>query len=210
MEFILHNELLETIKPLGMQEVTARGLTRFILKPTTAQAWSPRTIQFGIGESDRELDPPGDGSGGTGVSPIIRVVSADADALPSLIDSIIHKEHLNEVALFPATEWRPIVDQVAFDLAGDEHWNDIDAEAALHLHSRDPLLVESKHIRLVKKIAASVLAGGTPGAHDFSIVALGAPLVMNFEQRGRLTVWCSNDAMADVVARLVSRRTNAQ
>lgn len=189
MEFIQYNEFLDSLKPSGLTPVTENGLVRFMLKNSNAPTLEPVALVFG--DTHSEKDPPG-----------ARVIGREAAALPHLMDSIIHKEHLTEVAMCPAREWSAIVDLIAFDLATDDHWNDIDAEAALHLRTRNPLMLDSPDLRLVEKIAASVVAGGEPGSHDFAVIALGSPLVLNLEQRGRLTVWCGNPAMADIIAKL--------
>ncbi len=189
MEFIDYKSFLESLKPLGLTVASEGDTVRFSLTEKYAPGLEPRAIVFG--EADVAVDPPN-----------ARVIAKEKDKLPELLDSVIHKEHLTDVAICPLREWGPIVDLVAFDLATDEHWNDIDAEAALHLRTRNPLVLDSPDLRLVEKIAASVLAGGEPGAHDFAVIALASPIMMTFEQRGRLTVWCGNPAMADVVARL--------
>jgi len=189
VEFIDYKEFLESLKPLGLTVTSAGDAARFTLSDKNAPGLEPRAIVFG--EADPAIDPSH-----------ARVVAKSKDELPSLLDSVIHKEHLTDVALCPAVEWGPIVDLVAFDLATDEHWNDIDAEAALHLRTRNPLILDSPDLRLVEKIATSVLAGGEPESHDFSVIALASSILMTLEQRGRLIVWCGNPAMADVVARL--------
>lgn len=189
VEFIDYNEFLKSLKPLGVVSEASGDAVRFYLDDANAPGLEPRVIVFGAADADSD---PKDA----------RVIEKSSDALPALMDSIIHKEHLTDVALCPAHQWGPIVDLIAFELATDEHWNDIDAEAALHVRTRNPLVLDSPDLRLVEKIANSVLEGGEPGSHDFSVMAMATPLLMTLEQRGRLVVWCGNPAMADVIASL--------
>ncbi len=188
MEFLQHKEFIESLRTGGMVERVSGGLARYEIVAEHA-GLSPRVVIFGAGGAD--ADPAGS-----------RRVEAPAASLPKLIEGIIHKEHLAEVALCPAGAWGPIVDLLAFELAADEHWNEIDAEIALNLRTRNPLILDGPDLRLCRKIAGTILEQGEPGAHDFAVVALGAPVAINVEQRGRLVVWCGNPAIADVVASL--------
>lgn len=188
MEFLDHSEFLGLIAPLGVRERDHSGSVRFTLDPDAGAGLEPTSVVFAA-----------EGEG---------VVRVGADALPGVVEGVIHKEHLAEVALCPARAWGPIVDLVAFDLAGDERWDEIDAEVALHLRTRDPLALGSEDHRLIRRILSAILEHGEPGEHDLSVVAVGAPIVMNLEQAGRLTVWCGNRAIADVVSRLVQPRAS--
>ena len=191
MEFLDHTEFLIALRPVGVRETTEGDSTSFTLTSDTHAGLTPSAVVFANAVAPDDPRPS-------------VWVSTPASALPDVIDSILHKEHLNEVALCPARTWGPIVDLVAFDLADDQRWNDIDAEVALHLHTRDPLMFSREDHRLVRRFAAQTVEHGEPGAHDLSVVAVGAPIVMNLVQTGRLTVWCGNPAIADVVAGVAS------
>ena len=191
MEFIGHKEFFDALKPSGVRVETEHpGPARCVLTPGEPAGLSPSVVIFGESEN-HPGDPPG-----------ARRVAAETGALPALISAILRKEHLREVALCPAMVWAPIVDLVAFDLAQDERWSDIDAEAALHLRTRDPLLLDAADLRLCETIAGAVFEHGEPDTHDFAVVAIGAPLTLNVLQRGRLVVWCGNPALADVIGAL--------
>ncbi len=188
MEFLQHNEFIESLRAGGLVERVAAGRARYEIVADHA-GLSPSVVIFGSGVADAE-------------APGARRVEASASSLPKLIEGIIHKEHLAEVAVCPAGTWGPIVDLLAFVLAADEHWNEIDAEIALNLRTRNPLMLDGPDLRLCRKIAGTIIEQGEPGTHDFAVVALGAPVAINVEQRGRLVVWCGNPAIADLVASL--------
>ncbi|MEO1131011.1 MAG: hypothetical protein AAFX05_15065, partial [Planctomycetota bacterium] len=107
--------------------------------------------------------------------------------------------HFSEVGLIPAATWRSILDVAAFDLASDEMWLDIDAEAAMHQTGRDPLLLIPSDRPLIKTIIDALMAHGDAPQHGLHIIALEAPFVMSVSHEGRLNVWCANDAVADLI-----------
>lgn len=188
MEFLQHKEFIEPLRAGGLVERLTDGRARYTIEGTQA-GLTPSAVVFG--SASEASDPPG-----------ARRVESAPGQIPTIIEGIIHKEHLAEVALCPAGTWGPIVDLLAFELADDEHWNDIDAEIALNLRTRNPLMLDGPDLRLCRKIAGTIIEQGEPGTHDFAVVAIGSPVAINVEQRGRLVVWCGNPAIADVVASL--------
>jgi hypothetical protein len=128
-----------------------------------------------------------------------RVVEMPRDKLGHAADAIANRLHFSEVGLIPAATWRSILDVAAFDLASDEMWLDIDAEAAMHQTGRDPLLLIPSDRPLIKTIIDALMAHGDAPPHDLHIIALEAPFVMSVSHEGRLNVWCANDAVADLI-----------
>lgn len=192
MEFLDYNQTLEEAKTFGVIErPQGEDRMRFDLTHTPPHTTEAQAVVFAP-----EGQAPQD-------EPASRVVTCPRDQLAELVDTIIHKVHLNQVALIPAQNWGGIVNLVAFDLATEEAWNDIDAEASLHKNTRNPLMIESQHMHLVKKFIAALLEHGDSPEHDLSIVALGAPLVIELIHPGALRVACGSPAVADNLASAV-------
>lgn len=126
-----------------------------------------------------------------------RHIQAERERLPELTEGLIHSNHITEVVLIPVASWKAIIDLVAFDLATDESWLEIDAEASLHQNSHDPLFVGGRDLHLVRAILTSLLANGESPDADLAILAVGSPMIFEFRCEGALKVICPNVAIAD-------------
>jgi len=189
MEFLDYNQMLDEAKSFGVIErPQGEHHMRFGLTAAPPHTVEAQTVLFA---------PPGQA---TDIDPDARVVACPREQLAELTDTIIHKVHLKQVALIPVHSWGEIVNLVAFDLASEEAWNDIDAEASLHQNTRNPLLIDSRNMHLVQRIIAALLEHGEHAEHDLTIVAIGAPLLIELNQPGELRVICGSEAVADNLA----------
>jgi len=135
----------------------------------------------------------------------VRVIETPAEQVPERLDALIHAARLPEVAIIPAGLWRTVMDLVAYELATDESWLDVDAEASLHLNTRDPLLLLPPDLHILRTLASALLtavqnAGGGEPAQDLSIVAPGSAMVFELDHRGAIRVQCANGNVADHLA----------
>jgi hypothetical protein len=133
----------------------------------------------------------------------VRKIEAPKDDLAEIAESIVHRLHFAEAALIPVTRWQDVLDVAAFDLATDEAWLDIDAEATLHQKGRDPLMLLPNDRHLIKSIVSAILTNGDSEKHDLVVTALDTVFLMRVRHSGALAVWCANDAVADMVRGVV-------
>ena len=129
----------------------------------------------------------------------VRKIEAARDDLAEIAESIVHRLHLSEAVLIPVARWQDILDVTAFDLATDEGWLEIDAEATLHQKGRDPLVLLPNDRHLIKTIVAAILTHGESDKHDLFVTSLDSPFIMRLRHTGSLSVWCANAAVADMI-----------
>lgn len=137
----------------------------------------------------------------------VRRIERALDALVPTIDGVLHRLHITEVGVFPVGNWRGVLDLAAFELATDEHWNDFEAEASMHMNGRDPLMFRSDEYAILTKIASSVMEHGDSAALDLMLISLDTPFLMEVRQAGGITVWCANESIADEVAQVTGSHT---
>jgi len=188
VEFLDFNEAVKELKAMGVVDTASGDHVRFGLEispPHVQEVHEVVLVSDGAevetGENARRID-------------------VSREALPELTERLIHGNHMTEVVLVPVSSWKAIIDLVAFDLATDETWLEIDAEASLHQNTHDPLFMGGRELHLVKIILTSLLASGESPESDLLILAVGSPMVFQFQCNGVLKVVCPNAAIADEMA----------
>jgi len=129
----------------------------------------------------------------------IITIEVARDRIPDIAEDIVHRLHFQEAALIPVSRWQDVLDVAAFDLATDDAWLDIDAEAAMHQKGRDPLLLLPDDRHLIKTIVNAIMVNGESAKHDLTLTSLDNPFLMCVRHEGALSVWCANDAIADMI-----------
>jgi hypothetical protein len=59
------------------------------------------------------------------------VIKVDKERLAKVFEHVMHLLHLNQCVLIPVGKWRRVFDAVAFSLAKNEAWQEIDATATV-------------------------------------------------------------------------------
>ncbi len=118
------------------------------------------------------------------------------DALPQRIEDVLHASGIAEAAIIPRGQWRDILDLAAFELATDEHWQDIDAEAALHMNGRDPLAILPHRFHIVQTMVKSIIENGDSEKESLAIIASDAPITVEVRHDGTATLRCMHEATA--------------
>ncbi len=129
----------------------------------------------------------------------VRTIEAPKDKLPEIAEGIVHRLHFQEAALIPSSKWQDVLDVAAFELATDEAWLDIDAEAAMHQKTRDPLLLLPGERHLIRTIVNAIMEHGDSEKQDLMLTSLDTLFLMRVRHSGALSIWCANDAVADMV-----------
>src|SRR5690606_23716183 len=118
-------------------------------------------------------------------------ISDPAECLPQLVEDLLHKHKVNEALVIPVGYWRAVCDLLAIELATDTSWQDIDAEASLHLNTRDPLLITPRDFHIIPVMLRALLRStpdDTSGEHDLTFVAAGVGMVLEFRTSGALVM----------------------
>jgi hypothetical protein len=126
--------------------------------------------------------------------------ASDAGALASLLDDVLHAMHIQTVLVMPVQRWRGVLDLVAFELATDEDWQEIDAEASLHQRSRDPLEVPPDQRQTMLNMVKAVLESGDGEDTDLNLLAPGVAVVIEVRHPSELRVHSGNRAVLDTLA----------
>ncbi|RMD66018.1 MAG: hypothetical protein D6824_01605 [Planctomycetota bacterium] len=190
MQFLPLNELLDELRDAGVRSrISEEEGLRFALTGEHAAK-----VCLGTDEEEaRRLDA--------------RFVRVGRDEAATLLERLFHKAHVSDVAVAPCASWRPILDAALYELAQDEAWLEIDAEASLHQNGRDPLLLGPDERRLLTVLARGALDAGDAHA-GFTAVGLGSPLLIELRCDGSLLVWCESQALADELAGAVEGLTD--
>lgn len=190
MEFLEYDKAAPVLKKQGIVEHKEGDFLRLSLNDEKGV-----TRRLIIGEPD-EAEAGDDAIG---------KVEAGKDELAEIAEAIVHRLHFSEAALVPVTRWQDVLDVAAFDLATDEAWLDIDAEATLHQKGRDPLILLPNDRHLIKTFVGAILKNGDAPKHDVVITALDSVFLMRVRHNGSLAIWCANDAVADMVRGVVKQ-----
>lgn len=186
MEFLDYNETLAHLRPHAVvpraEDEADPQLVRFFLE---AEQRAPIKLTVGATKDDDQYS-----------------IARDRTDLGEVAEAIVAGLHIDEIAIFPTSRWREILDLVAFDLAEDEAWLEVDAEAAMHQNGRDPLVLIPRDRHLLVTLINALMNQAETATHDLSVVAMDAPVIIQVGHTGILTVWCANEAMADKIARL--------
>lgn len=184
MEFLDYNEIITHLKPQGVVErAEGEGEDQIYRLTLDDSDQKPSTVVIGgVQDSGSES------------------IAKDRSALGDAAEAVVSGMHIDEIAIFPTRRWREILDLVAFDLAEDEAWLEVDAEAAMHQNGRDPLILVPRDRHLLTTLINALMNHADAPQHEITVVAMDAPVVIHAGHTGILTVWCANEAMADKIA----------
>lgn len=211
MEFLNHKATLAELRPAGLVEVPisggggespgagangADGPVRLSLDANGKSVKSVHRAALGLKRALAACDDDLDSS-----TPI-----DDRDALPRVIENLLHKHRVNEALVIPVGKWRSVCDVLAFELASDPSWQDVDAEASLHLNTRDPLLLTPRDFHIVPTMLGALMRAAPDdgsGEHDLTIVAAGVGMLVEFRASGAVVLTAANPAFCDELAEMV-------
>ena len=134
-----------------------------------------------------------------------RVVIVDAERLSGVVDDIIHKLRLRQVLLFPIGKWRDVFDAVAFSLAGNEDWQEVDAAAAVELNGRHPLFCEAGDFQTVSALTEALLRDAETPNQGLMLTTTTTPLLVEIVPTGAIRVSLGNEALADEILEAFQR-----
>lgn len=188
MEFVEYTTVLPALNDLGIVEVSDEvGIVRLELDP------NPDLKSLHIRDPKSTVPP----------YPDAQVFQRPSKEIAQLVHHVIDRIHLTEVLVVPVANWQRIIDCVAFDLAQDEEWSDIDAIAALHQNTRNPLAVTRAETPLLIKMIRSLLTNGAQSAHDLIITSDVTAVLIEVFHDGAASVTIDAGVMVGVSKALV-------
>jgi hypothetical protein len=183
VEFIEYARAVPMLKTIGVEAELDDDLLRLGITPEPDSVGLRRLV----------LGPrPDDGSAPDDAT----VRDVPIDRLPSVLEDIAARLHFPEYALIPAGTWKNVLDIAAFELASDEAWLDIDAEAAMHQSGRDPLLIDPNHRHLLVPFAKAIGEHAGGPSERLHVTSLEAPFLLTIHERGSLLITCVGEEHA--------------
>lgn len=187
MEFVSYDEAMDVLRRLGVVD-THRTDTELRLELVDTS-----------GVVHLHLAPGGADAGATRSG--ARVIDVAKARLPDVIDQLVHKLGLKQLFLVPIGKWRRVFDAVAFSLAGNAHWQEIDATASVSLNTRDPLLCEPQDFRTMRDLIAAILADAEQSDQGLMITSTKSPFMVELHPDGTARVSVGSPAVADEIIR---------
>lgn len=182
MEFVEENEIADLIRDHKLTRV-AVGEEEVYLRMDDAEA----LVYMHLACPESAAQPHNGAS----------VVQVDKSRLPGLVEHIIHLLHIDQVVLIPVGKWRKVFDAVAFSLASNEDWQEMDATATVELNTRDPLLCEPGDFHTLIALIEALLSDAERPDQGLMMVPTAAPVLMEIVPDGAVRITLANQALAD-------------
>lgn len=190
MEFVNPDDVNEVLTEYGIQPEVAEGTERVHLRMNDGEG----VMHLHLADEQCEVEPRDDAE----------TINVSAEALPEMVEHIIHRLHLSQILLVPVGRWREVFDCVAFSLADNEAWQEIDATATIELNSRDPLFCEPGDMHTLMALVKALYTDGESADQGLAITTTAAPLVMEIVPTGALRISMGHPAIADEIRDTVS------
>mgnify|MGYP006284166271 CR=1 FL=1 len=127
------------------------------------------------------------------------ILTVPPDRLKTAISDIIHIMHLTRVLLIPLLKWRNVFDAVAFSLAENEDWQEVDAAATVELNGRDPLLCDPGDFSTVQALVGALLTDAESSDQGLMMTAPSTPVLVEVIPEGALKISLGNMVLADEI-----------
>ena len=185
MEFVSPEEVADLLDEYGIQSV-ADGAECVRLQMVDGEG----VVHVHLTTKDTSCKPR---NGAT----LVRVEQA---RLPKVVEHVIHLLDLHQVLLIPVGKWRKVFDAVAFSLANNEHWQEVDASATVELNSRDPLLCEPGDFHTLIALITALLENAESPDQGLNFIATGSPVLVELVPDGAVRLSLGSQVLADEVA----------
>lgn len=124
----------------------------------------------------------------------------DKERLPAAIEHILHLLHVSEILLIPVAKWRNVFDAVAFSLAENEDWQQIDAAATVELNTRDPLLCDPAGFHTLIALVGALLSDAETADQGLMMLTPAAPVLIEVVPDGAVRLSLGDAVLADEVS----------
>ena len=128
-----------------------------------------------------------------------RVVTTGIEQLPALVDEMIDALHLSQILMVPVGKWRSVFDAVAFSLASNEDWQEVDAMATVRLNTRDPLICEPGDYQTVRALLGALFSDADSRDQGVTILSTAKPFIAEIVPEGCVRVMVGSQVLADEI-----------
>jgi hypothetical protein len=128
------------------------------------------------------------------------VIAVEKERLPKVVEHIIHLLNLDQLVLIPIGKWRRVFDAVAFSLASNEDWQEIDATATVELNTRDPLLCQPADYHTVIALISALVHDAESPDQGLMFLAIGSPVLVEVIPDGAVRISLGSQVLADELA----------
>lgn len=132
------------------------------------------------------------------------VTSFEKERLPKVVEHIIHLLNFEQILLIPIGKWRRVFDAVAFSLASNEDWQEMDAAATVELNTRDPLLCEPADFHTVIALIEALFNDAEHPDQGLMLIPTAAPVLIEIVPDGAVRINLGNAVLADEMADAVA------
>jgi hypothetical protein len=130
-------------------------------------------------------------------------VAVEKIELGGVVEQILHKLNVSEALLIPVGKWRMVFDAVAFSLASNADWQEIDAVAAVQLHTRDPLMCGPVDFHTVRALLDALFKDAETPEQGLSIITTAVPILIEVVPEGAVRIGVASAVLADEIVELV-------
>ena len=123
--------------------------------------------------------------------------------LPDVVAQLIQVLHMPQILLVPVGKWRKVFDAVAFSMASNEDWQEVDAAATVELNSRDPLVCEPGDFHVVEELIRAILNDAEGPDQGVILTTTAAPMTVEIVPDGAIRLSLGNPVLADEVVETI-------
>jgi len=185
LEFVAASEVLPVLKQQGIREAL-KTEDRIHLE----LVGDDETVHLHLACKESKT-PPIKGS---------TIVHVERERLPEVVGHLIHRLHLPQVLLIPVGKWRKVFDAVAFSLAGNEDWQEVDTMATVELNTRDPLLCGPADFHTIEALVRALMNDASEPDQGIAMTCTTTPLLVEILPDGAVRISIGNPVLADEVA----------
>jgi hypothetical protein len=185
LEFVSHEEVVDLLDDFGVAQVPDGG-ERMYLRMNGVDG----AVHIHLACPNTQCKP----FKGANVIPV------DKSRLHKTVEHMIHLLHLNQVLLFPVGKWRKVFDAVAFSLAQNEDWREVDAAATVELNTRDPLLCEPADFHTMIALIEALMKDADSPDQGLIALATASPVLFEVVPDGAVRISLGSQVLADEVA----------
>ena len=187
MEFVNEQEVLSILKDLGIapeEEPAGDDEDQLVHLRLKDSAKIVRVFLSTPGSSAS----PRDGA---------RTIESDVERIAQIVEDTLVQMHLSEALMIPVGKWRKVFDCVAFSLAENEAWTEIDATASVELNRRDPLLCRPSDFHTLRALVQALLQDADQPDQNLMITTTAAPVLIEVLADGAVQINVGNEVLAE-------------
>lgn len=131
-------------------------------------------------------------------------ISLPLERRADAVEQVLHKLRLPTVVVMPRTRWRHVLDAVTFSLAEHRGWQEIEAESALILNTRDALVCGPADLKTVRALVEAVFRDGRGPDETIFVLPPSGRLLLSATPGGAVRIEVTSPAMATSVRDLLA------